>query len=225
MRSRLALLLSLAWVAGCEQPRSRSPQPPPPTVAAPPHVVKPRCPEHPSIAAWERRLRSPEAKDETRRGLARGEKYLRRIRRILTDAGVSQRLALLPLVESQFDPYARGRFEERGLWQLRRVTAEQFGLVVEARHDDRLHPARATRAAARYLRYLHNRYHNWPLALAAYNAGVRRLDRALALHPRASFWQLADERRLPRITRDYVPRFIALVRIVEGIQRCPSPLV
>jgi membrane-bound lytic murein transglycosylase D len=187
--------------------------------------VKSRCPEHPSIAAWERRLRSPEAKDETRRGLARGEKYLRRIRRILTDAGVSRTLALLPLVESQFDPYARGRFEERGLWQLRRVTAEQFGLVVETRHDDRLHPARATRAAARYLRYLHDRYHNWPLALAAYNAGERRLDRALALHPRATFWQLADERHLPRITRDYVPRFIALVRIVEGIRRCPSPLV
>lgn len=227
MRSRLVLLFSLAGITACGLLRSRNPEPPPPLIVAPPKPVAktPSCPEHPSIAVWERRLRSHAEKAETRRGLERGARYLPRLRGILNDEGLSHTLALLPLVESKFDVHARGSFQERGLWQLRPVTAARFGLVVDERHDDRLHPVRATRAAARLLRHLHRRYRNWPLALAAYNAGEQRVDRALALHPRASFWQLADERRLPPITRNYVPKFIALLRIVEGHRRCPSPLV
>jgi len=85
--------------------------------------------------------------------------------------------------------------------------------VVNAHRDDRLQPERATRAAARYLRLLHERYGDWPLALAAYNAGEHRVDRALARDPEASFWRLAERGYLPRISRDYVPRFFAVVRV------------
>jgi hypothetical protein len=227
MRTRLVLLVSLAGMTACGMLRSRGPEPMPQPAAAPaPQVVAPpACPEHPSIAAWERRLRAPVEKNETRRGLARGAKYLPRMRGILAREGLSQKLALLPLMESKFDVHARGQFQERGLWQLRPLTAARFGLNVATEKDDRLHPVRATRAAAALLRHLHRRYRNWPLALAAYNAGERRVDRALAMHPKASFWQLADEKRLPSTTRDYVPRFIALLRIVEGAPRCQSPLV
>jgi hypothetical protein len=225
----LVLFLSCAGMSGCGLLRDRSPHPAPPIVALPPAppVVEPprRCPEHPSIAAWERRLRSRAHAVQTRGDLARGARHLPRLRRILARAGLSPRLALLPLLESRFVLRARGRRGERGLWQLRSVTARRFGLVVDAGHDERLNPVRATRAAARYLRHLHRRYRSWPLALAAYNAGEQRVDRALARRPRASFWQLADERRLPPTTRDYVPRFIALLRVVEGVPQCPSPLV
>ena len=227
MRSRLTLFLCLAVLDGCGLIR-RTSQPPSPVISPlpPPQATRaPICPEHPTIANWERRLRSPEQRLSTRQGLVRGERYLNRIRRILGDAGVPQDLALLPLFESHFQADAEGKFGERGLWQLQGPTAERFGLAVGGRRDDRLHPIRATRAAARYLRHLHRRYHSWPLALAAYNAGERRVDRALATQPRATFWQLADGKRLPRLTRDYVPRFIALLRIVEQVRRCaPSPL-
>jgi hypothetical protein len=227
IRSRLVLLLCLSVLGGCGLLRRLGTQPPPKLVETLPLAQEraPVCPEHPSIADWERRLRSPAQRISTRDGLARGARYLARIRRILVAAGVPRRLALLPLFESHFEPRARGQLDERGLWQLRRETAEQFGLVVDARRDDRLHPVRATRAAALYLGHLHRRYRSWPLALAAYNAGERRVDRALGPQPQATFWQLADGKRLPRLTRDYVPRFLALLRIVEQVRRCaPSPL-
>jgi membrane-bound lytic murein transglycosylase D len=228
IRSRFVLLLCLSVLASCGLAGRLSTPPPPPAPPAPPPVVRkpaPVCPEHPLIALWEQRLRSPAHKASTRRALARGERYLTRMRRILADAGVPRRLALLPLFESDFELWARGRLDERGLWQLRAKTAEQYGLVVSERRDDRVHPIRATRAAAKHLRRLHTRYRSWPLALAAYNAGETRVDRALAPSPRANFWQLADGKRLPPLTRNYVPRFIALLRIVEDVRRCsPSPL-
>jgi len=117
------------------------------------------------------------------------------------------------VIESGFYPTARGRKGERGLWQLRRATARRFGLVVNAHRDDRVEPERATRAAARYLRLLHDRYGDWALALAAYNAGEHRVDRALERDPDASFWRLAENGYLPRISREYVPRFFAVVRM------------
>src|SRR2546426_116934 len=94
-----------------------------------------------------------------------------------------------------------------------RPPARRFGLVVNAHRDDRVHPERATRAAAHYLRLLHDRYGDWALALAAYNAGERRVDRALARDPEASFWRLAERGYLPHTSREYVPRFYALLRM------------
>src|SRR5207247_1780227 len=111
---------------------------------------------------------------------------------------------------------------ERGLWRLRRATARRFGLVVNAHRDDRVHPERATRAAAHYLRLLHDRYGDWALALAAYNAGERRVDRALARDPEASFWRLAERGYLPHTSREYVPRFYALLRMAG--EREPTAL-
>ena len=166
------------------------------------------------IDAWEQRLRMhPGLRQETADSLARGARYLPGLRRILAAHGVPTSFALLPVIESNFYPMARGRRGERGLWQLRRATARRFGLVVNAHRDDRVQPERATRAAAQYLRLLHDRYADWPLALAAYNAGERRVDRALARDPEASFWRLAERGYLPRSSRDYVPRFFAVVRV------------
>ncbi len=168
------------------------------------------------IDVWEHRLRAlPSLRRATEESLARGASYLPRLCAILGEHGLPPDLALLPVVESGFWPTARGRSGERGLWQLRRATARRFGLVVNARRDDRLHPERATRAAARYLVFLYARYGEWPLALAAYNAGERRVDRALARGRRADFWQLADRRLLPRTSREYVPHFLAVVRVTR----------
>jgi len=166
---------------------------------------------------WEHRLRAhPALRRDTQKSLARGATYLPRLREILEANGVPASLALVPAVESGFRPRARGRFGELGLWQLRRPTARRFGLTVDARRDDRIHPERSTEAAARYLRYLRARYGEWPLALAAYNAGERRVDRALARHQGNDFWQLADQGWLPRTSRDFVPRVFAVVRLADS---------
>jgi soluble lytic murein transglycosylase-like protein len=219
-------MLALVAVAGCSLGRASGPrdasldEPP----IRRPVVQSLACIDHPTVAAWERRMRShlPTRKD-TRQGLARGARWLPEMRQILVDNGLPPSLALLPLVESGFYADARGHLDEVGLWQLRVETARRFGLRVGGGHDDRLDPERSTRAAARYLRYLHGRYGEWPLALAAYNAGERRIDRELDRRPDASFWELAATRRLPRTSREYVPHFLAVVRVAEWGERCRPP--
>ncbi len=209
-------------LSGCATALPPSPPPPPPTRT----VTLPRpfaCVEEPGVDVWERRLRTNRPlRLDTQRTLRRGARYLPRIRQILEEAGVPPSLALLPAVESSFWMLARGRLDERGLWQLRAGTARRCGLVVTAERDDRLKLEPATYCAARYLRSLHARYGDWPLALAAYNAGEHRVDRALAREPGATFWLLARQRRLPPISRQYVPRFLAVVRIVEQPRGCQA---
>ena len=95
-----------------------------------------------------------ELADDTRETMARGAPYLPQLRQLVVDAGLPAGLALLPAVESGFEPRARGRHGELGLWQLRPATARRFGLVVNSQRDDRTDPARSTRAAVRYLRFL-----------------------------------------------------------------------
>lgn len=175
------------------------------------------CADHPQIDRWEARLRARRSVD---RLLARGEIWVPQLEVILADEGLPAALAFLPAIESGFRPTARGRHGDVGLWQLRPAAARRFGLVVTKRRDDRLHPERATRAAARYLRLLYARYRDWTLALAAYNAGEGRVDRALAKAPRADFWQLAADGRLPETSSEYVPRFLAVLRIAGSHEPC-----
>lgn len=179
------------------------------------------CLARPEIDAWERRLRFEQAfQTSVTDSVARSAPYLDRVKQILKESGLPPTLAFLPVVESGFRPSARGGLGCRGLWQLRAGTARKFGLVVNAHRDDRLDPELATRAAARYLRMLHARYGDWPLTLAAYNAGEGRVDRALASRPGATFWDLAEDRQLPHTSLDYVSHFLAVVRIVEPPHTC-----
>jgi len=199
--------------------------PPPATGPAPaPALQAPGdlgCLQHPSIDSWEARLRSQRAlRVTTDASLERGAAFLPQLRELLAEDGLPPSLALLPVVESSFQAHVGDNTGARGLWQLRRATARRFGLTVNRQRDDRLHAALATRAAARYLRYLHARYGDWPLTLAAYNAGEGRVDRALARNPKATFWDLADSGRLPRISRDFVPRFLATVRVAAPEPAC-----
>ena len=179
------------------------------------------CVDHPLIDAWEYRLRTERAfRITTIDSVVRGNQYLGRFREILRDAGLPPGLALLPVVESSFRVNARGPGNSVGLWQLQAPTARRFGLLVNRRRDDRLDPERATQAAVAYLALLHDRYEDWPLALAAYNAGEGRVDRALKRLPGADYWGLIESRRLSKITGDYVPRFFATVRMVEAEPSC-----
>lgn len=124
-------------------------------------------------------------------------------------------LALLPIVESGYDPTAYSYAHASGMWQFMPYTARRFGLREDWWHDGRRDVLRSTEAAMDYLEWLHRRYGDWLLALAAYNAGEGRVDRALERSPEDVFWAL----ELPPQTENYVPKLLALKRLLLEPQR------
>ncbi len=151
------------------------------------------------------------------RGLRRSGRYLAMIREIFRQAQVPAELAFLAAVESNYNPRARSPRRATGLWQFMAATGRRFGLRVQYPwYDERLDPEYATRAAARLLAYLHDRYGSWELALAAYNAGEGRVNRAMRKARRRGqkpdYWNL----RLPPQTRAYVPAFLALAKLYQA---------
>ncbi len=135
---------------------------------------------------------------------------------ILQEEGVPTELVGVVLVESGARPLALSPRRARGLWQLIPETARQYGLEVRGGHDERIETDRATRAAARYLRDLHQQFENWPLALAAYNAGQDAVQKALRGSKTVTFWQLSSGRVLPEETRLYVPAVLAAMRLLSS---------
>jgi len=142
--------------------------------------------------------------------LTRGSQYLPMIHRVFQEEGVPLELGFVPIVESAYKPTAVSRARARGMWQFMAPTATEYGLTQNWYVDERSDPEKATRAAARYLKALHEVFDDWHLALAAYNGGPGRITRALRRTASTDFWDLAARRRaLPRETREYVPMVLA----------------
>jgi len=142
--------------------------------------------------------------------LERASYYVPFIRAEMRRAGLPEDLSYLPLVESAFNPRARSRARAQGLWQFVAGTARLYGLRCDRLVDERNDPFLATEAAVRHLGDLHGTFNDWELALAAYNSGAGRVERAIHRSKGATgFWQL--RRRLPRETRNYVPAFWAVL--------------
>jgi len=120
-------------------------------------------------------------------------------------------LALLPIVESALDTFAFSHGGAAGPWQFVRGTARQYGLEINDWYDGRRDIIASTDAALHYLDDLHNRFGDWYLALAGYNAGQGNVSRAQRKNPGAGFFDL----RLPRETQAYVPRLLALAAVVH----------
>lgn|GEM_PF-1457293 len=126
---------------------------------------------------------------------------------ILEYYGVPAELRYLAVIESELKSTAVSRVGARGPWQLMAETARDLGLKVNGRRDERTNYYKSTRAAALYLRDLHNEFKDWLLVLAAYNAGPAPVYRAIHRSHSRNFWAL--ERYLPAETRRHVKRFIA----------------
>lgn len=133
--------------------------------------------------------------------------------------GLPVELALLPVIESAYDPMALSRSQAAGLWQFIPDTARLHGLRQTWYYDGRRDPVESTRAAFDYLSKLYESFHDWSLVLASYNAGPgtvsRAIKRNLAAGLPTDYWSL----RLPAETMAYVPRFLAVVSLFREPER------
>jgi len=141
---------------------------------------------------------------------------------ILRQEGVPQQMAAVVLVESGGQSAALSPKGARGLWQFMPDTARRYGLVVTASLDERLDPYKSTRAAARYLRDLYTQFGNWPLALAAYNAGEDTVQRAVERTSTRDFSLISRMRILPLETRSYVPAVLNAIGFMADKGRDPT---
>jgi membrane-bound lytic murein transglycosylase D len=151
-------------------------------------------------------------------GLSRGAPFLPMIQDVFRAEGLPLDLAYIPLVESAFKTNALSRAKAKGMWQFMRGTALENGLKHDWYIDERAAPEKATKAAAKYLKTLHNMFDgDWHLALASYNGGPGRVQRAVKRSGRDNFWTLsANPRYLPRETREYVPLILAAIIIARN---------
>lgn len=148
---------------------------------------------------------------------SRAQLYMAHIVEELERNDLPLELALLPFVESAYNPFAYSPSGAAGLWQFMRPTGDHLGLTRDSWYDGRRDVISSTTAAVRYLKYLNKRFGgDWLLTLAAYNAGEGTLKKAIKANLRngkpADFWSL----QLPAETRAYVPKLIALAQVTAS---------
>ena len=146
----------------------------------------------------------------------RAQRYLPYITGQLEERGLPLELALLPIVESAYDPFAYSHGRAAGLWQIIPGTARRFGIRQNWWYDGRRDVVDSTDGALKYLAYLHELMdEDWPLAIASYNSGEGNVLKAVKRNKSRSeptdFWNLS----LSRETTSYVPKLMALVEIVR----------
>ena len=153
--------------------------------------------------------------DYLERVWGRADHYMHYIVEQLQARSMPLEIALLPVVESAFEPYAYSRARAAGLWQFIPGTGSNYGLKQDWWYDGRRDVIASTRAALDYLQSLHDEFNgDWLLAIAAYNCGEGNVERAVNRNERLGkpidFWHL----KLPTETRAYVPKLLAMRRIV-----------
>jgi len=161
-------------------------------------------------------------------GLRRSGQYMAMARKIFREEGVPEDIVWLGQVESAWRPTARSWAAASGLWQFIPGTGSRFGLRQTAYVDERNSFEKATRASARYLKWLHNHFGNWELAMGAYNTGEGNIDRAISRAGQRDFWAIYPY--IAQETRNYVPNILAVILIAKNpekygfrnIQRMPS---
>ncbi|ROR99986.1 membrane-bound lytic murein transglycosylase D [Sinobacterium caligoides] len=146
--------------------------------------------------------------------------YLFHIANRIEEKGLPMELALLPVIESAYNPFAHSYARASGMWQFMPNTGRIFGLKQDWWYDGRRDIISSTDAALSYFEELTKRYDgDWPLALAAYNSGMGTVDRAIKRNRAAGkptdYWSLS----LPRETKRYVPKLLALAEIFSHPQR------
>lgn len=150
---------------------------------------------------------------------ARASRYIYYTVKEAERRGIPTELALLPVIESSYDPAATSSAAAAGMWQFIPSTGKIYGLRQTDLYDGRRDVVESTRAAYEYLSSLYNQFGSWELALAAYNGGPGRVQQAINRNKAAGlptdFWSL----KLPTETMNYVPRFLAVAQIIKNPQQ------
>jgi len=153
--------------------------------------------------------------DVITRAFGRASRYLPMMRRVFREKGLPEDLLNLAFIESAVNPRATSRAKAAGIWQFMPSTGRRYGMRSTWWLDERRDPEKSTRGAAEYLRKLYDMFEDWPLALAAYNAGEGKVQAAIRRQRTRDFWKL----RLPRETRYFVPAFMAMTIIAREPER------
>ena len=152
-------------------------------------------------------------------GLRRSGRFRDMILTVLKQEGVPLDLLYLAQAESAFEYLARSNKGATGIWQFMAATGKPYGLENNWWLDERLNPEKATRAAAKHLKELHNMFGDWYLALAAYDCGPMCVQQAVERTGYADFWELSSRHALPEETRNYVPIILALTIIAKNPEK------
>lgn len=154
------------------------------------------------------------------------ERYLAYARKVFRDKGMPEELANLAIIESGYKPGAVSSAGAAGAWQFMPSTGKIYGLTQDEWQDERLDPYRATEAAADYLAKLYADFGDWPMAIAAYNAGEGKLKRAKEGTGGKNFFEvksrndsLDEKAQLREETQRYVPKFLAVSKIMRNLPK------
>ena len=152
--------------------------------------------------------------DYIQRFVDRGTRYLYHVVEEVERRGMPTEVALLPIIESAFNPQAYSRAKAAGMWQFIPSTGKNFGLSQDSHSDNRRDVLLSTHAAMDYLQKLHDMFNSWELAFAAYNCGEGCVGRAIQRNIRKGLPTDYLSLKLPPETRAYVPKLIAVKNII-----------
>ena len=173
---------------------------------------------NPLIQQYINYYQGPRGRATMENGLRRSGQYMKLVRQIFAQEGVPLDVTWLGQVESAWKPRAVSWAAASGLWQFIPSTGRMYGLRQNAYIDERNSYEQATRASARHLKDLANRYNgNWELAMAAYNTGAGNIDRAISRAGTANFWMIYPY--IAQETRNYVPNILAVILIAKNPEK------
>jgi len=155
-------------------------------------------------------------RDGFQRWLDRSTRYIPVMKAIFRVKNLPEDLVYVAMIESGFNPYAVSWAKAVGPWQFMPATGKLYGLKIDWWIDERKDPIKSTMAAAEHLKDLHNLFGSWPLALASYNAGAGKVQRAVLRTRSDDFWDLKASRYIRKETKNYVPKYMAATIIAKN---------
>ncbi len=172
--------------------------------------------EEPQVKKWLTFYRRPKEKSLLR-GIQNGSAMKEQIGKVLLAHQVPPEFFYLALLESSFVMQAKSSKAAVGPWQFIATTARLYGLKINRWVDERKDPLKSTIAAAAYLKNLFKKFGDWHLAIAAYNAGPGKIQKAISYSKATDFWALSKTKYLSKETKTFVPRVLAAIAVGETL--------
>jgi membrane-bound lytic murein transglycosylase D len=148
--------------------------------------------------------------------LDRSARYIPLMKEIFKEKNLPEDLVYVAMIESGFNPYAVSWAKAVGPWQFMPATGKNYGLKIDWWIDERKDPVKSTHAAAEHFKDLYNLFGSWPLALASYNAGAGKVQRAVLRTRSEDFWDLKASRYIRKETKNYIPKYMAATIIAKN---------